>query len=228
MPNFEQPSLDQNNEQQQPLQDWQDKIANHLEIIMEKHSDNSEVIAIVKKRIKFIVDNLMPEGSTVMEDLDACVNIPDEKEFAEAVIKCLMPLGETKIAEPEKFEELQRQAFVESGGFNKINDFISYGVDGNIMHIHIAPNEHTSNARKLGLLREGLAELAKIVEKDKNIKTITGTSWIVAAHPGILEKMGFTIDGQITPEEMEKFFTGEERPVHRAHIDRQELLDKYL
>jgi hypothetical protein len=87
-----------------------------------------------------------------------------------------------------------------------------------------------SIGEKLRLMRDGLRELARRLEQDasmKDVSQITATSWIVAAHPRILEGLGFTVDGPIDEEKRQRDFADETRPISKAHITREDFLKRY-
>jgi hypothetical protein len=124
---------------------------------------------------------------------------------------------------------MKRERVLSRGGNHKVNELIYYGrsADGNI-NLHIASHENTSNGEKLRLLREGLKKLAEEVNNDSGIQEVSATSWIVAAAPSLLERLGFTLHGEISAEFKQAHFAEETRPVHYASISRSVLLEKYL
>ena len=225
---FEDNQHNQENERGRLAREWEEKIRSAIEILYQTHDNNQERINIAKQKITLLVTTVLEDDNQVMSNLDKCVKIENKDDFIIAIIDALKPLRDAKINDPEGFEEAQRQGWVESSNFTKINDLISYGIDEGTMHIHVAPNETTSNAKKLSMLKEGMGGFAKAVKKNEAIEKITGTSWIVAEHPRLLEKLGFTVEGDIEDEERERFFAGETRDIHRANINRDELLSRYL
>jgi hypothetical protein len=50
----------------------------------------------------------------------------------------------------------------------------------------------------------------------------------VASNPGLLEKLGFEIEGPIDEETRKKHFADDPRPISKAVISREKLLEKYL
>ena len=109
--------------------------------------------------------------------------------------------------------------------FIEANELISYGKEDNIIHIHVVPKEKIENI--FISFREGMEKISKIVREDEEIEKVTATSWIVAEHPRALERVGFTIDGEIGDEMRKAHFSNEKRPIWGAHISREELLKKY-
>ena len=160
-----------------------------------------------------------------MASLDECAKIGNKNEFVEAVIEIIKPFVELALEKPELFVPAEGR----DREFIKINELLSYGVSasGNQIHIHIVPDEAIRNGFSR-LINEGLRELAKVVKENEQIKSINGTSWIIAKQPRILEKLGFTLDGEISEEVRAKHFPGEKMEIHEAHMSREDFLDKYL
>lgn len=124
------------------------------------------------------------------------------------------------------FEKI-KSSFDEKEKFISVNELVSYGMEDDFIHIHIVPEKKVENI--ISKFREGLEELAKIVDKNENIKEISATSWLIAQSPEALEKRyGFTIDGKISEEFKKAHFADEKREVWGAHIDREEFLKRYL
>lgn len=155
---------------------------------------------------------------------DSC----DDTSFVELILNKIKPVLDLKFSNPINFDKAMemytRSSIEENKGYIKLNDllYFGYGSGGSWIHIHVAPNERTEN--KISLFRDGLKKLTVEVFKDKRIKTIFATSWIVAEHPGLLKRMGFVLDGPIDDETKSKYFLDESRQVARAHITREQLL----
>ena len=78
------------------------------------------------------------------------------------------------------------------------------------------------------MTREGLEELAKTVKENQAVKRVEAISWIVADHPKILEKLGFTVVGEIDEEMRRKYYADDNRPIGRATVSREDFLRRYL
>lgn len=225
---FEKQTIKEEDKKAEEIRKWEERVGSSLEILWDTHENNQERIDIIKEKIKYMVDTLLDKNNSLMSDLDACLALEDKNQFVQGVMKAFKPLRDIQFDEPERYEKALAQAFVETSNFTKINQLLCYDIDGTTMHIHVIPNETTPTPRKLFLLKEGLKGLAEVVRDNEEIKTISGTSWIVAKNPRLLEKLGFTIAGDISQQERERFFTGEDRPVYKATISRQELMSRYL
>jgi hypothetical protein len=97
--------------------------------------------------------------------------------------------------------------------------------------LHVAPGRDFEPVELLRELKSSLQGLAqKLVDDPKyaNIETVTGTSWIIAKNPKLLERLGFKIEGPITSEERAAHFIDEEREIWTARISKQDLIEKYL
>lgn len=171
------------------------------------------------------------ESEKVKNDLKSCCVLEDKEEFIRQGLIALRPLVEWKKNNEATFEAKERENFVSSSGFIRLNESLSYGKDRNLVHIHVAPSETMSDWEKYMNLKDGLRKLQEVLKKDEEIKQVTASSWIIATRGGgrIMEKLGFTVTGEISPEFKEKFFKGETRPICEAHIDREDFLkpDKY-
>ncbi len=153
----------------------------------------------------------------------------EEKEiFCEQAYIILEPLHQWRQEHLAEFEEIRRKSFNEQGGFIELNQMLSYGIHGKNIHLHVPPNMSTPTPDKLRLIREGLSALVPILEANPEIETITGTSWIVAAHPDILEKkLHFTVTGPISEEQRAQHFSYDHRPIAEAYISREDLIKYY-
>lgn len=193
---------------------------NGIAALFETYKTEEERINAIKWQIGKVKEYL-EDPEKISADLEACKNIEDKQEFIEAVFKAGKPIVDLKIDKPEAFErgEGDRE-------FLKVNELLSYGVGLDFIHIHVVPEEKVGNV--LAEFREGLEKLAELVNDNKTIKYIEATSWIVAKHPKILERFGFTIDGEISEAYRQEHFQGNDAQIHRAHINREDFLAKYL
>lgn len=171
------------------------------------------------------------EVNKVKSDLKLCSLLENKEEFVQRGLIALKPLVEWKKNNEVLFETKMRENFVSSSGFIRLNESLSYGKDHNLVHIHVASSKTMSDWEKYVNLKDGLRKLQEVLKNDKDIEQVTASSWIVATRGGgrIMEKLGFKVTGEISPEFKEKFFKGEERPVFEAYIDRDDFLkpDRY-
>jgi len=123
-----------------------------------------------------------------------------------------------------------KEGSLEQYKFIPLNEILSYGIAGDLIHIHLEPAEGRSPGEKMELVQQGLRELAKKLIEDhalEGIKTILATSWIVAAHPRIMEKLGFKVEGPIDEKMRREHFADESRPVGYSHMSREQFLELY-
>ena len=164
-------------------------------------------------------------------DIKSCCLLKDKEMFMDQGIVSLARLIDWQRENEGIFEENERKAFIENSGFIPLNEMLSYGKHGeSSIHIHVAPSNTLSVGTKLSLLKDGFRNLQEVLKKDEKIKEITASSWIVATESGrsILEKFGFTVVGEISPEMKEKFFKSETRPVGEAFINREDFLKQNI
>lgn len=148
--------------------------------------------------------------------LDELNGVTDRDVFVQKAFDILLPVTNTKFQYPREFEALQREQHYERNpSFIKINQLLSVDKEDEVLNLHVPPNETTPLRDKIQMLTEGMKQIAELVQHDQSIKEVRGTSWIITQNPGLIEKLGFTVD-DISKE------SGE------AHISREDLLKKYL
>jgi hypothetical protein len=152
---------------------------------------------------------------------------PDREEFIQRMTEALDPILDLYAEKGEEFEIVARRSFIENGGFTELNQLLAYDIDGTTVRLHIPPNEMTSPGEKRRLLVDGLRMLASVLVEREDLLQVNAASWIVAAHPHLMERLGFTIDGGIDEEVQRTHFAGETRPIALAHIDRGAFLRLY-
>ncbi|MFW6173461.1 MAG: hypothetical protein ACOC5T_06945 [Elusimicrobiota bacterium] len=143
-----------------------------------------------------------------------------KEEFIEGSLEAMEPLFEARREYPHQFDDATAEAMNEAGDFTEINRLLSYGRYKNEIHIHAPHGETVPN--KLKLYREGMRELAEIVKKDPEVEKVTATSYLVAQHPGLFERMGFEVEE--LPESQKIQGTLEEK---KATISREDFLEKF-
>lgn len=94
-------------------------------------------------------------------------------------------------------------------------------------------------SEKLEMLRTGFQKLAYILETDerlKNIEIISGTSWIVAEHPKLMELLGFEVTTDESKFHTQKLEYDKRKGLHPdfkdkeaayAYISKEKFLDIY-
>lgn len=187
----------------------------------------SAILKRIEPFFQHIDKKILPDekASEIKLALQACENVLDKQQFLSEIMTTLKPALDIREAHADKFEEAQARAMNELGGFVEINRLLSYGKSGPIIHIHAPAGETVGN--KITLYREGLRKLAKIINEDPEIKKVTATSPLVAAHPGLFTRAGFKVD-DVTDEFRQQHFAGEKREIKIAEIDREEFLRRFL
>ncbi|MDD5721513.1 MAG: hypothetical protein PHT16_03685 [Candidatus Pacebacteria bacterium] len=179
----------------------------------------------------FIKKGILEKEKTTQE-LRECSEILNRDEFINKTLIVLEPILEIKKKNPRLIEKIQAEAFLKEGNLIKLNDLLSYGVDENSIHIHLAPSKEllreVGKENYLKLIIEGLKKLAKIVEKDETIKKITAISDVVTNNPKRMAEFGFVVTGYISEQQKNQYFESERRDISEAEISREELLKRYL
>lgn len=200
-----------------------------------EHSTNPEErFNEFEKKLQGFWDTVNNEGgltqediNTIKDDFRSCCFIENKEEFIKKGFISLKSLIDWRKDNEALFEVKARKNFIENSGFVPLNEMLSYGRAENNVHIHVAPSKTFSIGAKLSLLKDGLRKLQQVVKDDEGILNVTASSWIVATKQGkgIMEKLGFTVEGEISEEEKEKFFDKEDRPVAEAFITREDFLN---
>lgn len=210
--------------------------------------DQQNIMALLKAKIQTCFDNFNNSSDRVddifqtlgemieyqnnkdelTDKLNELRSIEDKEIFCSSAFDILKQLIQWRQENLAEFENIRRKSFNEQGHFIEINQMLSYDINGKYIYIHVPPNMSTPTPDKLRLIQEGLKALVPIMEAHPEIEGITGTSWIVATHPDILEKkFHFTIKGPINEEERALHFSHDHRPIARATMSREDLIKYY-
>ena len=210
------------------------KLESFLVDIFEYSSNSDLRFNEFEKRLQGFWDTVNDDGGlkkefidTVNDNFRSCCLIGNKEEFIEKSFLALKPLVDWRKNNEALFEIKARKNFIENSGFIPLNEMLSYGRGKNNVHIHVAPSKTFSIGTKFFLLKDGLRKLQEVVKNDESILNVTASSWIVATKQGkgIMEKLGFTVEGEISEEDKEKFFDKEDRPVAEAFITREDFLN---
>lgn len=167
----------------------------------------------------------------IIEDVKGCININEKEAFITHLLKALEPILVLRTTQPEIFERTQREAQLYNSGYLKLSEVLHFGLDGEEVQLHLAPATELIKDAGIGNFKKevenGLRKLAEFIKSNDTIKEITATSWIVAKNPMLLERLGFTVGGEIPKEEKEKLFSAEKRPIAKAFMGREEFLARY-
>lgn len=213
--------------EQEPLdQAFADRLKANLEQEFDT-LDHDQLATILVERIRRFAEFLDYPLEEIQETLHQAAQLPSHEEFVAVAYPLFEPLIRGKQRDPQRWQEIAQEAFVQSGKFETINQFIAYEIDGDSIHLHVPPNEVTSIKDKLRLIREGLAGIARILNDHPEIKYVVGTSWIAAQHQSLVERFGFVIE-EVSEEERRDNFGNDPRGVKLATMSRDEFLKRYL
>lgn len=208
--------------------------------VFDSAADGQGRVELLLVKLKPILDadvlgrDLIDEEAVqkILAEVAQCSAIDDREQFIVKTSAIVKPIIDLRVSHPQEFEKMKRVAFVKEGGFIPLNEILSYEFDEGIIYLHLAQAKElikSSGVKNvLDLITDGLEKLSEVVKEDESIKKIVATSWIVAQSPKILERLGFTIEGEIDEEAKVRHFVGETRPVSRASMTRGEFLAKYL
>ena len=198
--------------------------------VFECSSGPEERLVNICKKLHFFLfshsKNKLKEEEIVkmLFDLQEVCNLEDEKKFILYGFDSVKPILDWRKRDPRSFEDLLRINQISYLGYVKLNEMLSYDRRGNDINIHLSPSETFSVSEKISLLKRGFSKLVELLRHDLSIENIVAVSWIVTVNPGIIEKLGFTIDGPISEKEQVAFRDVENRVISRAHIKREEFL----
>lgn len=163
----------------------------------------------------------------IKNNLEKCKKIESGADFIKKVKEIIRPISIAMDNNPVEFANFKRKAFNESHNFKPLNEVFSYRIDGDDLHLHMAPATDLSTISKIKFIKDAIEKLPEIVKSNKKVKNISATSWIVASNPKILERIGFKNEGPISDETRKRDFEGETEPISRATISREEFLSRY-
>lgn len=165
----------------------------------------------------------------IRAEIEQTCAITDQETFVATLIAKLRPFLQEYLQAPVHFEEVAREHWRRENNFTSLSKNLVYEKSEDIVRLHLASSRSMDPAEQLRSVREGLSKLAEVVSKDESITTVEATAWIVAARPGLLEKLGFSVEAHnLGSEELREHFPDENRPVRRATMTREVLLERYL
>ncbi|GEM_PF-3917002 len=201
--------------------DWQlrkvllssDPEADHLMVLIDEIRERWGALFIGKEQ----------EFERFLEKLKQ-ITFSDKEQLLHIVSEKLSALAHQLFS----LEELEKRArSPEYRGDNKI--FLSEIMDCNInqqdaslLRLHIKPSTTMSLGEQLKELRAGLKKLGQKLISDQRfakIKTITGTSWIMAKRPILAEQYGFHLEEETEYDRL--------RGVRYVTINREDFLTRY-
>ena len=234
---MEQPAL-KKNKNNEKLEEYRKELREKCIAIFNDKEKLKRVVANVDGRLETFKEyGFSIEKDKIVADVQKAVGAKDAEAFAGSFLKAVEPY--LILISDEKVSDLMRKAdedarrkeiFNEDGNF-KLSEVLYAGAGKNEAQIHLAPSAELIKEKGLAFFKNevkiGLKKLAENIRLYPEIKKITATSWIVGKNPALLEDLGFTVIGGISEEEKEKHFKDETRPIAKAFISREDLLEKY-
>jgi len=184
-------------------------------------------------------NGLIFDKEKIQKEVIKGINIKDKENFVSILMKALEPIIVAKITQAAIFKKIEmkevkewRENIINEDGNIRLSEVLYAGLSEKSAHIHLAAAHDFMTKEKIAdfdlEIKNGLKNLAKLIEPMKNIEEVTATSWIVAKSPKRLEKLGFTIEGEISEEERDKHFKDDPKIIHKASIDRKKFDELYL
>ncbi len=203
-----------------------------LGTIYDSYGSDEERIKHFLSGLEFIMasDNSPVNKEQIIFDLESCKS-ENKNDFVEKVFTVLDPIIEFKEKSPQQFEQLSREHLRSDSKDEVINQLVYYEREKNgWIRIHLAQNRYipTDEKKKLiNLFSEGMKQLAGLAMKDESIRGIRADSQIIAEHPRVLKRFGFTSTGLTNEETMQQFFPDSNEEIHGAEMSREELIARY-
>lgn len=227
--NFEQPPTTKTLAQK--IQDQINQTLEHL--YLELQTDPSSINKTIEGISRILahptiaaeLPNITPQTFTT--ETQKCATMTDKKQFIECMTTALKPIITLKLTKTKLFEDIEAQAWIETAGFIPLNERISYGKHRDSVHLHLAPS-YSVKENLPELFIDAMKKLAQIIESDESIKSVTGTSWVLATRTfgSMLESFGFQI--QDVPEDIKaEHFSTENRPIKMMTINREDFLKRF-
>ena len=227
--NFEQPPTTKTLAQK--IQDQINQTLEHL--YLELQTDPSSINKTIEGISRILahptiaaeLPNITPQ--TFATETQKCATMTDKKQFIECMTTALKPIITLKLTKTKLFEDIEAQAWIETAGFIPLNERISYGKHRDSVHLHLAPS-YSVKENLPELFIDAMKKLAQIIESDESIKSVTGTSWVLATRTfgSMLESFGFQI--QDVPEDIKaEHFSTENRPIKMMIINREDFLKRF-
>ena len=177
----------------------------------------------------------------VLAKMDGCVTA-NREEFVNKVSNVLQPIVEARDKNPESrksAEIAERNSFLNGSivdgtrteNFIPIegtDNILSYGIGRDSIHLHLGPIRTLTPGEKMRFVKEtvpnAFKKIAQILELDKNkeIKFVSATSFIVAAKPELFQKYGFSVKA-MDIDSRNKHWEKETKPILTAVISRDEF-----
>lgn len=194
-------------------------------------------VSVILERVMSVLNSGIFDKEGIVRRLRECENIKERDVFVDRVVSALLPVIEmrakdprafAKIANPEDVVEEETTNLTENFSYNEI---IENGEKAYLIHLPVdSEKKEKLSVMLIGrLFKEGLEELARITDKNSEIKKIVATSALVKKYQRLLGRLGFTITGPISEELRKMHFANEaEREVWNSEISREDFLKKFL
>lgn len=214
-----------------PLKTWEKEMTEALETIPEEVTDHRQYLrdhALFAAR--FIIKGRDAQVAQVVDEVMAATQQGSLNDSALAIARGIYDFIQANFS-PRELEQSIRE-YIQNRSDETINELLHYSVTKDKeLYLHVSPAKTLSLPEQLKLLREGLPILAKKLKENpnlQNVETIGAVSWIVAANPGLLTRIGFTYKGNLDEKRKAESFPGDTSDIGEAYISREDFLKRYL
>lgn len=197
---------------------WIERMDRSFGMVYDAYETNEERVAELHKRMsEFAVTGIGPDiKEQVLSNLERCLEAEDRASFIAFATDAAQPLTDYRREHFAEFQQRSREVFAEYGHFVPLNDVLHYDeASTGEIQVHLAPAEDIPNLP--GVVKDGLQKLAQLFQEHPEWHTVSAQSWIVAQHPRIVERLGFTVEPAASAD----------KPSHTATMDRETLLRLY-
>lgn len=186
---------------------------------LDLENQKKQLLTKMTERLPEILPGHAVALSRLLGELDA-ISVTSRQELEEQVTPRLVSFF-TNVMPLEELQTLLSGYWAKYHGRVNVNDALSYDLDNPTeIHIHVATLFTLSPSETIKHFEEGLHQLALRLQTDSNlaqINLISGHSWIVYKHPGLIERLGFMISDK-----------DDETGQALASMSRDEFLKRYL
>lgn len=188
-------------------------------MVDERRATNPEdLLRELKESIPFLF-----EGEGALEKEAMVLGIDPANFRAEAISVTTKLIEQSGLTNAE-FEAKIRENQLNREGNYEINELLYCSIHGESLSLHVHTSSTQSPMQNYGKMKEGLKILADRIRglpDHGGLKRIEGTSWIIAEHPELLERLGFAVDRD---ENGEVIVSGQNA---HASIDVDAFLEKW-
>jgi hypothetical protein len=177
-----------------------------------------ELLRELKESIPFLL-----EGDDAAQKETLVLGINQSNFTSEAIAVITELINQSGLSHTEMEQKIREHQISKEGNYD-INDLLYCSAHGDYLSLHVHANSTQSPFHYYAKMKEGfkiLAERIRGLPDHGGLKRIEGTSWIIAEHPELLERLGFAVARDENGEVMVSGQNG------HASIDIDAFLEKW-